>query len=107
MVNWKSIGDKLGSVFRPVYDHVIKPIGHTISKAAPKIGSTFEKVFGSVTGVANNLISTTGDVIKSGQQTFGNLGNNIVNTAGSTLQSLTLPLMIGGAAILIFVMTKK
>ena len=33
--------------------------------------------------------------------------NNLINTTGSTLSSLSLPLMIGGAAILIYFVTKK
>ena len=39
--------------------------------------------------------------------TQAGIANNLINKGSSTLSSLSMPLMIGGAAILIYFVTKK
>ena len=39
--------------------------------------------------------------------TEANVANNLIKTSGSTLSSLSLPLMIIGGAVLVYMVTKK
>jgi hypothetical protein len=65
--------------------HITKPIHKDIVGLVSGVGKT-----------ANHMIDTQASV-----------ANNLIHTGGSTLSSLSLPLAIGGVAILAFMMMKK
>ena len=65
--------------------HITKPIHKDIVGLVSGVGKT-----------ANHMIDTQ-----------ANVANNLIHTGGSTLSSLSLPLAIGGVAILAFMMMKK
>jgi len=65
--------------------HVTKPLHKDVVGLVNGVGKTFNHVVDSQAGIANNLI----------------------HTSGSALSSLSLPLAIGGVAILAFMLMKN
>jgi hypothetical protein len=65
--------------------HVTKPLHKDIVGLVSGAGKTFNHVVDTQASVANNLI----------------------HTSGSTLSSLSLPLLVFGGGVLLFMLTKK
>jgi len=77
------------------------------------ITSSFGKVvdYWGTGGLARTVIERGSDVVNNTVDKVGGVVNNTVNKAGDTLSglasSLSLPLLVGGAAVLLIVISRK
>ena len=65
--------------------HVTKPLHKDVFRLVNGVGKTF-----------NHVVDVQ-----------GNVANNLIKTSGSTLSSLSLPLLVIGGGVLIYMVTKK
>ena len=82
---------------------VTKPIGHEISHLVTQVAPVVKPLGRDVKSLVSGADRDFNHIINS----QSNIANNIMNKSLSTLSSLSMPLIIVGGAILIFIVTKK
>ena len=66
-------------------------------------GSVTKPLHKDVVGLVSGVGKTLNHVVDA----QSSIANNLIKTGGSTLSSLSLPLLIGGGCVLLYMLTKK
>ena len=95
-----TISNTVSDVFHTIDQNVISPIKDTVGGIIGTVHDDVKGLVGGVKDTASSIINTV-----------GGLGNNLIDKAGDTVsnlgQSLSMPLLVVGAGVLLFVLMNK
>lgn len=109
-----SVGDHVSSAISSVkhaVGGVAEKIGDTTKNVADKVGDTTTHVAKSIEKDVGKILGGTKDFIEHGQDTASTiitgLGNDVKGTVTGVASSLSLPLVLAGGGVLVYLISKK
>lgn len=114
MFGWNDFSSSISSGWKEV-SGVVSHIGHTVvPPVVHTIGNIAPVLHKDLTGVVNftgQQINKITDLPKDTLHTMSNVETNLINKGSDTLnnvsKNLSMPLVIGGVAVLVILLSKK